>query len=167
MIWLIAEDEADIRLLITTMVSIWGHQTLAFENGQKVWDWLDQFEAGTTGEIPSLILMDIRMPGKRGNELARRMEAIPTLAHIPVVLMTAFSLNSEDRQRMMQEDGVDLIIGKPLPDFDVLRRQLEDVMTYKRGEGKQAESQSETKTAAEVPEQTIAPEPGEKQPDPA
>ena len=44
MTWLIAEDEADIRMLIDMMAKIWGHQTLVFENGQLVWEWLDTVE---------------------------------------------------------------------------------------------------------------------------
>lgn len=127
MIWLIAEDEADIRMLIMTMISVWGHRTLAFENGQKVWEWIDQIEAGAPHELPSLILMDIRMPGKRGNEIARRMRTVPAFDHVPIVLMTAFSLSESDRQEMMTRDGVNYLLQKPLPDFEVLRKLLDDL----------------------------------------
>lgn len=132
MIWLVAEDEADIRMLIMTMISVWGHSTLAFENGQKVWEWIDQIEAGTPHEIPSLILMDIRMPGKRGNEIARRMRSVPAFDRVPIVLMTAFTLSSGDRQEMKTRDGVDHIIQKPLPDFEVLRKLLDDLARVPR-----------------------------------
>jgi CheY-like chemotaxis protein len=131
-IWLVAEDEADIRILITTMITVWGHRTLAFENGQRVWEWLDRIEAGEPAELPELVLMDIRMPGKRGNEIARRMRTIPALAGTPIVLMTAFALSQGERQEMMQADGVDFIVHKPLPDFDVLREQLASVMRRKQ-----------------------------------
>jgi CheY-like chemotaxis protein len=123
--WLIAEDEGDIRLLIATMCRVWGHEPLVFENGQKVWDWLDTVEAGGNGDqMPDLVLMDIRMPGKRGNEIARRMRTIPTLEKKPIVLMTAFALNDGERGSMIEADGVDRIIGKPLPDFEELRSLL-------------------------------------------
>ncbi len=123
--WLIAEDEGDIRLLIATLCRVWGHEPIVFENGQKVWDWLDTLEAGSSGDpLPDLVLMDIRMPGKRGNEIARRMRTIPTLEHKPIVLMTAFALNDGERGSMIEADGVDHIIGKPLPDFEELRALL-------------------------------------------
>ena len=123
--WLIAEDEGDIRLLIATMCRVWGHEPLVFENGQKVWDWLDTVEAGGNGDqMPDLVLMDIRMPGKRGNEIARRMRTIPTFKKKPIVLMTAFALNEGERGTMIEADGVDHIIGKPLPDFEELRSLL-------------------------------------------
>lgn len=44
--WLIAEDEADIRNLVGIMCTVWGHTPITFESGQKVWEWLDQVEAG-------------------------------------------------------------------------------------------------------------------------
>lgn len=82
---LVAEDEADIRILITTMISVWGYQAVAFENGQKVWDWLDKLEADNfSGTLPEIVLMDIRMPGKKGNEVANRMRSIAKLDHTPI-----------------------------------------------------------------------------------
>src|ERR1700709_2500862 len=117
--WLIAEDEGDIRVLIATMCRVWGHEPMLFENGQKVWDWLDAVEAGGNGDqLPDLVLMDIRIAGKRGNAIARLMRTTATLEPKPIVLMTAFSLNEGERGVMIQADGVDHIIAKPLPDFE-------------------------------------------------
>ena len=70
--------------------------------------------------------MDIRMPGKKGNELAQRMRTMPQFAQTPIVLMTAYSLNDHERKDMMTTDGVDHILNKPLPDFDQLRTILHD-----------------------------------------
>lgn len=132
MTWLIAEDEADIRNLIALMCQVWGHTPLAFENGQKVWDWLDAFEGGQQSQIPELVLMDIRMPGKKGNEIAQRMRTIPQLQQTPIVLMTAFSLNERERDDMIHADGVDRILSKPLPDFDELRGILDGIIAQKK-----------------------------------
>lgn len=130
--WLIAEDEADIRNLMTMMCNVWGHTPIIYENGQKVWDWMDQVEAGTaTGPIPDFALMDIRMPGRRGGEIATRMRTIDQLKNIPIVLMTAFALAEDEIQRIKNEYGVDHVINKPLPDFDKLRTILHDVIEQK------------------------------------
>lgn len=130
--WLIAEDEADIRNLVGIMCTVWGHTPLAFESGQKVWDWLDQVESGavTTG-LPDFALMDIRMPGRRGSELAQRIRTIPKIKNIPIVLMTAFVLGDEEIDRLRQEFGVDYVINKPLPDFDRLGIVLHDIIKQK------------------------------------
>lgn len=133
MMWLIAEDELDIRMLIAMMCQVWGHSTLLFETGQKVWDWLDEVESGAyTGALPDLIMMDIRMPGKKGNELSNRMRTIPALSRLPIVLMTAFSLSDTERATMMTDDGVDHIIAKPLPDFEELRSLLHNIHLRKQ-----------------------------------
>jgi len=129
--WLIAEDEADIRNLIAMMCQVWGYNTLTFENGQKVWDWLDRVEQGGVN-IPDLVLMDIRMPGKKGNELAQRMRTLPQLQQTPIVLMTAFALSEREQHEMMTADGVDHILSKPLPDFEQFRATLDRVAQQKR-----------------------------------
>jgi CheY-like chemotaxis protein len=130
--WLIAEDEADIRNLVSMMCTVWGHIPITFETGQRVWDWMDKVEAGEeVGPFPEFALMDIRMPGKRGNEIALRMRTIERLKNIPIVLMTAFALGEEEMKRMKAEYAVDHIINKPLPDFDKLRTLLHDIIKQK------------------------------------
>jgi CheY-like chemotaxis protein len=129
--WMVAEDESDIRNLLTMMIQVWGHHPVAYENGQKVWDWLDEVEAQRAQTVPELVLMDIRMPGKKGNELANRMRTIPALQDVPIVLMTAFSLSETEREQMRRQDGVDQIISKPLPDFDELRKLLNEIQHKK------------------------------------
>ncbi|MBL8116141.1 MAG: response regulator [Anaerolineae bacterium] len=133
MIWLIAEDEADILNLLTMVITVWGYTPLAFESGQKAWDWLDTVESGAyTGPLPDFALMDIRMPGKKGNEVSRRIRSVNSLKHIPVALMTAFSLDEADRLEMQTVDGVDAIISKPLPGFDDLHIILKNVIQEKQ-----------------------------------
>lgn len=160
MIWLVAEDEADIRVLITTMIQVWGHQTAAFENGQKVWDWLDKLEAdGSTIQPPELVLMDIRMPGKKGNEVAARMRALPALGQTPIVLMTAFSMTEAERTELLTRDGADLVIQKPLPDFDQLRKLLHDLVESKQAAPPSAEPvKPETHEVPDAPTLPEAPE---------
>ncbi|MBW4436863.1 MAG: response regulator [Pleurocapsa minor GSE-CHR-MK-17-07R] len=144
MIWLVAEDEFDIRMLVTTMIQVWGHAPLAFENGQKIWDWVEQYESGslTDAHPPEIVLMDIRMPGKKGNEVARRIRASETLKNTPIALMTAFALSDGERREMMDQDGVDLIISKPLPDFEVLRKMLHDLIEQKQSSAKTGASEA-------------------------
>jgi CheY-like chemotaxis protein len=121
-------------MLVTTMIQVWGHNPLAFENGQKIWDWVEQYDSGSLADpkTPELVLMDIRMPGKKGNEVARRIRETDALRDTPVALMTAFALSDGERREMMEQDGVDLIISKPLPDFEVLRKMLHDLIAQKQ-----------------------------------
>ncbi len=130
--WLIAEDESDIRNLVTMMCTVWGHTPITFDNGHKVWEWLDQVEAGqAAGPVPDFILMDIRMPGRKGSEIAMRMRQIDALRKKPIVLMTAFALADDEIKRIKNDYGVDHVINKPLPDFDTLRVILHDIIEQK------------------------------------
>lgn len=133
--WLIAEDEADIRNLVATMAQVWGHQTLIFESGGKAWEFLDAVEAGSNNKpLPEFALMDIRMPGKRGDEVAKRIRTVAPLKHIPVVLMTAFVMSDDEREDMIEYSGVDMIINKPLPNFNDLKTLLEGIIAKKQAE---------------------------------
>lgn len=156
MTWLIAEDEADIRNLIALMCQVWGHTPLTFENGQKVWDWLDTVEQGQPNTIPELILMDIRMPGKKGNELANRMRTIEPLQRTPIVLMTAFSLSDQERGEMINGDGVDRILSKPLPDFEHLRGILDEIVQQKRDSVSRQKTTPTAPSPAEPVSETVA-----------
>jgi CheY-like chemotaxis protein len=120
-------------MLVTTMTQVWGHTPLTFESGQKAWEFLENIEAGIhTQPLPEFALMDIRMPGYWGNEVAKKIRETRAVSHIPIVLMTAFVLSDEERRTMMNDYGVDQIINKPLPDFLELKRILEDVISRKR-----------------------------------
>jgi two-component system sensor histidine kinase/response regulator len=141
MIWLIAEDEADILNLMATMCQVWGHSPITFNTGQKVWDWLEEVESGNyAGQLPDFALMDIRMPGKFGNEVARRMRAIPALQQIPIALMTAFALTSDESSAIRASDGVDQIIYKPLPNFNELQSVLNRIIEDKQASSSRSEA---------------------------
>jgi CheY-like chemotaxis protein len=133
--WLIAEDETDIRNLVVMMTQVWGHTPMPFETGQKAWDWLDEVESGAySGELPGFALMDIRMPGKRGYEISQRMRTIDTLKNIPIILMTAFVMTEDEMEGIRKKHGVDRVINKPLPDFDQLKKTIDDVIAGKKND---------------------------------
>ncbi|MGJ3238404.1 MAG: response regulator [Anaerolineae bacterium] len=129
---MIAEDETDIRNLVVTMANMWGHSTLTFENGTKAWAFLDSIEDGSyDGQLPDFALMDIRMPGQRGDQIAQRIRQTKSIAHIPIVLMTAFALSDDEIRTMKAETGVDHVINKPLPDFVQFKGILDQIIGNK------------------------------------
>lgn len=131
--WMIAEDEADIRNLVVTMAGVWGHSTVAFESGTKASEFLDSVDNGSySGQLPEFALMDIRMPGQRGDEIARRIRETDGMKHIPIVLMTAFALSEDEMRTMKADTGVDHIINKPLPDFMQLKGILDNIIAAKQ-----------------------------------
>jgi CheY-like chemotaxis protein len=82
--WLVVEDEDDIRNIVKVMFQVWGHTPLELRDGHEAWHWLDAVEAGTySGELPELALMDIRMPGHKGHEIARRIRGLAPSGRCP------------------------------------------------------------------------------------
>src|SRR6266446_405699 len=73
---------------------------------------------------PSLVLMDIRLPGIDGVEALRRIRADVSTRAIPIMAITA-SVMTEDRQKIM-DAGFDAYQSKPLnvKDFVAAVEQL-------------------------------------------
>ena len=71
--------------------------------------------------------MDVRLPGGiDGLEATRRIKALPQLAHIPVLAMTA-SVRPEDMQRAL-DAGCSGFVCKPI-DIDELPKQVAEHIT--------------------------------------
>ncbi|GAB4544246.1 MAG: hypothetical protein OHK0023_00750 [Anaerolineae bacterium] len=110
------------------VLTVWGHKPLPFPDGKTAWAWLDSVENGSfQGELPEFALMDIKMPGYTGDEIAARIRRTDKIKDIPVVLMTAYSLSESEINEMRSRVGFDNLINKPLPELERLQRLLYDV----------------------------------------
>jgi DNA-binding response OmpR family regulator len=85
---LIAEDERDIRDLITFTLRFAGHEVIATANGE------DAYERALA-EKPDLILMDVRMPRMTGYEACKRMKEEESIKDIPVAFLSAKGQETE------------------------------------------------------------------------
>jgi CheY-like chemotaxis protein len=63
-------------------------------------------------ERPDIVLLDIMMPGISGLEILRQMRQDPTLANIPVVVVSAKSMPVDIRNGM--EAGASTYLTKPV-----------------------------------------------------
>lgn len=111
---LIAEDNDDNRIVYSTMLEHYGYRVVYTKDGSEV-----QKLAGE--EQPSIILMDISLPGMDGWTATRHLKDDPETADIPVIAITAHAL-SEDRKKA-REVGCDGYLSKPVEP----RRVLEEV----------------------------------------
>jgi len=112
---LVVDDKEDNRRLVGKVLGLRGYEVIGAATGE------DAVKMAQT-ELPDLILMDIRMPGGiDGLEATRRIKALPELAHIPILAMTA-SVRPEDMQRALDE-GCSGFVRKPI-DIDELPKQV-------------------------------------------
>ena len=85
---LIAEDERDIRDLITFTLRFAGHEVVATSNGEEAYIKAQEIQ-------PDLIMMDVRMPKMTGYEACKKIKEIDELKPIPVVFLSAKGQESE------------------------------------------------------------------------
>ncbi len=74
----------------------------------------------TQEKKPDLILLDVMMPGIDGFETCRQIKEDPDIAHIPVVMVTALS-DQSDRVKGL-EAGADDFLTKPINDVALFAR---------------------------------------------
>lgn len=101
---LIAEDERDIRDLVTFTLRFAGYDVIAATNGQEALELASK-------EVPDLVLMDVRMPRMTGYEACKRIKSEENTRHIPVVFLSAKGQEAEVNAGM--EAGAEEYILKP------------------------------------------------------
>lgn len=108
---LIVEDEPKIAKLVADYLAVSGFQPHHIDHGDKVMAWLDE-------NHPTLVLLDLMLPGTDGLTLCRRIrERWPRL---PIIMLTA---RVEEVDRLLGlELGADDYICKPFSPREVVAR---------------------------------------------
>lgn len=107
---LIVDDDADDREIIRDAFSntLDEQDYIFIENGDKLLDYL---EKNIENGIPSLIMLDLNMPGKDGRETLREIKSDKRFHHIPTIVFTTSS-SMRDKQ-MVYDLGANCFITKP------------------------------------------------------
>ena len=79
---LLAEDDADIRLLLTLKLEQAGHEVRGFADGVSAL-------ASARKHPPDLAVLDVLMPVMTGLEVCRELRKDPATADVPVLILTA------------------------------------------------------------------------------
>jgi DNA-binding response OmpR family regulator len=106
---LIAEDEPDIRTLIKFTLEFAGHEVIVTQNGAEAYEKAK--EMAEQGDLPDLIMMDVRMPRMTGYEACTNMKEIDALKPVPVAFLSAKGQEAEVQTGM--EAGAAAYIIKP------------------------------------------------------
>lgn len=117
---LIVEDDRDLREMMGQLLTLEGFSAAAVANGRDALEYLRR------GDLPNLILLDLMMPVMDGWEFRRIQQEDPSLAALPVIVLSAIE------PTRMTDFGTATFLTKPL-DFD---RLLELVRAYCKDCGK-------------------------------
>lgn len=101
---LIIDDEETIVQLLTTVLSLYGYQSISCRQPEKAVEI-------AVKEQPNLILLDIAMPDIDGYQICQELKKTEKTASIPVIMITALALNQDKVKGF--ESGANGFIFKP------------------------------------------------------
>jgi PAS domain S-box-containing protein len=110
---LIVEDQPDNLFLFKEALRPGGYAIYTATNGQEAVEVAQR-------EKPDIILMDIQMPGMDGYETTRRIQAIPEMAAVPIIALTARAMKGEKEKAI--EEGCSDYLAKPVSPAAVLKK---------------------------------------------
>jgi CheY-like chemotaxis protein len=115
---LIAEDEADVQMLLCLFLERQGYSIVRARDGQEA-------VAAALEHCPDLIMMDIQMPRKTGIEAVIELRADPRFAETPILAITAHARSFLPADILRA--GFDQIIFKPF-EFGQIEAWLDQML---------------------------------------
>ncbi len=128
---LIVDDESDVVELLAYNLQKAGFKTILADNGTTA------LEKARGHHPPSLILLDLMLPGMEGTEVCRQLKADARTAKIPIIMLTA---KAEEVDRVVGlELGADDYVTKPFSPREIVLR-VKSVLRRAKGEATAPES---------------------------
>jgi CheY-like chemotaxis protein len=112
---LVEDDPGDVLMTREAFEELLNNKLEVVTDGAAAISYLRKEEPYTDAPVPDLILLDLNLPRRDGREVLAEIKADPSLAHIPVVVLTTSSAD-EDILRSYQLHA-NAYITKPV-DFD-------------------------------------------------
>jgi two-component system response regulator MtrA len=110
---LVADDDRDIREMVTLKLQTQGHEVIAVADGQQAWDEIRR-------QAPDLALLDVSMPKLSGFEVCQRVRANRETAELPVIFLTARAQDADVESGFAA--GADDYLAKPFSTRELVRR---------------------------------------------
>lgn len=114
---LMAEDNPDNISTFSSYLTAQGYRLLIAHDGEEA-------VALAKARCPDLILMDIQMPNMDGFEAMRQIRAVPQLANVPIIALTALAMKG-DLERCMAA-GATHHLTKPIK----LKQLVESIQQF-------------------------------------
>jgi signal transduction histidine kinase/DNA-binding response OmpR family regulator len=111
---LVADDRPDNVTLLTRYLSYEGYEYVTAGDGMETLDKVHD-------ELPDLVLLDVDMPLKDGFTVLKEIRNDVSVAHIPVIILTAARLDSTDVQSGLNL-GADDYVTKPFDRHELMAR---------------------------------------------
>jgi len=117
---LVVEDDEDIRNLVLFNLEMTGeYEVLSTDNGEEALELAQK-------HIPSLVILDVMLPGIDGFEVCRVLKSNSTTRKIPVVMLTARSDDNDVVKGF--ELGVEDYLRKPFSSMKILLARVSNIL---------------------------------------
>ena len=116
---LVVEDDVDMREFVARSLKSVDWEVIEASNGHHAFDLL-------ADQIPDVILLDLIMPEMDGFEFIMELQKIPTLQHIPVIVVTGKELTQLERYRL--NNHVEEIVSKGSQQTEDLLKEIRTVL---------------------------------------
>jgi len=137
-ILVVDDEERDLRLM-EAMLTPLGYEVILARDGNEVLEKVREI-------LPDVILLDIRMPGMGGYEVAKRLKDNEETKTIPIVMVTVLG-KLEDRVKAL-ELGADDFLSKPVERTE-LRARVQSLLKVKAYYDHMRDYQKELKAEVE------------------
>ena len=111
---LIVEDDPETREMLASLLATQGFHAVAAEDGLEALHLLRTVRRRAP-DVPCLVLLDLRMPRLSGGEFRRAQLGDPTVASVPVAVMSG----ATDAEQRAQALGAVATVTKPI-NVDIL-----------------------------------------------
>jgi chemosensory pili system protein ChpA (sensor histidine kinase/response regulator) len=116
---MIVDDSLTVRKITSRTLTREGFDVITAKDGVDALQLL-------ADQTPDVILLDIEMPRMDGFEFTKTIKGDPKHAHIPIIMIT--SRTAEKHRNRAKELGVDLYLGKPYQEEELIRN-LREMLT--------------------------------------
>ncbi len=113
---MIVDDSLTVRKITSRLLQREGFAVTTAKDGVDALQLLGE-------QVPDVILLDIEMPRMDGFEFAKTIKGDPKFVNVPIIMIT--SRTAEKHRSRAAELGVDLYLGKPYQEDELLRHLRE------------------------------------------
>ncbi|HVC78304.1 MAG TPA: response regulator [Candidatus Micrarchaeaceae archaeon] len=109
----IADDEPSLRILVHATIGTDDYNVVEACDGDEAWSLIREHR-------PSLVILDVQMPGRTGLDILRAIKSDPNLTATRVILLTASAQEADIRAGLVA--GANSYLTKPFSPRDLLSR---------------------------------------------
>ena len=109
LIFIVDDDPDDRQIILDAFLEHTNMLDYVFlEDGKEL---LDTLKSSVAADYPSLIILDLNMPGMLGLQVLKEIRSNSRYSHIPIIVMTTSELNTD--RKHSYELGANCFLTKP------------------------------------------------------